>query len=56
MTWATAADTLTCLGCGRDYPGDRLTPCPVCGADGLVTRPTPKIEILAYAISPVAAG
>jgi len=53
VTWATAADTLTCLGCGRDYPGDRLAPCPVCGADGLVTRPAPEIEILDYATTEV---
>ncbi|MHB9863569.1 hydrogenase maturation nickel metallochaperone HypA [Streptomyces sp. YIM S03343] len=51
VTWARASDTLTCFDCGRDYPGDRLTPCPDCGADGLVTRPAPEVEILDYEIT-----
>lgn len=48
VTWAPATDTLTCLDCGQDYPGDRLTRCPGCGGNGLVTEPAPEVEILDY--------
>jgi len=48
VTWSEAPDTLHCLSCGRDYPGDRLTPCPGCGGDGLVVVEAPAVEITAW--------
>ncbi len=46
VTWRRAHDTLSCLACGHEYPGDRLTPCPLCGANGLVIAPAHEIEIV----------
>jgi Zn finger protein HypA/HybF involved in hydrogenase expression len=48
VTWAEALDTLRCLDCGRDYPGDRLARCPACGGDGLVVDAAPQVAITAW--------
>ena len=45
LTFVLAQDTLTCLGCGHEYPGDRLTRCPECHDDGLVSHPAHELEI-----------
>lgn len=52
VAWTSATDILACLGCGEEYSGDRLTRCPVCGADGLVTSPAPEIEIAGWTVLP----
>lgn len=48
VTWIRAEDGLTCLTCGRDYTGDRLSRCPRCAGNGLVVAPAPEIEILGW--------
>lgn len=48
VTWSAAPDALRCLGCGRDYTGDRLTACPGCGGDGLVIAPAPAVAVMAW--------
>src|SRR5512139_2479595 len=52
VTWEQARDSLACLECGDEYPGDRLTCCPVCGANGLVVAPASEIEIVDWAAGP----
>ncbi|MCK2216950.1 hydrogenase maturation nickel metallochaperone HypA [Actinomadura sp. ATCC 31491] len=52
LAWRRARDGLACLGCGRDYPGDRLTRCPDCGGDGLVVSPAPEVEIVTWTAAP----
>ena len=42
------ADTLRCLGCGDDYGGSKLDPCPECGGDGLVIDPAPEFEVRSW--------
>jgi Zn finger protein HypA/HybF involved in hydrogenase expression len=46
VTFRTSVDTLNCLGCGTDYDGDRLTPCPACGGNGLVVHQAHELEIV----------
>ena len=48
VTWQLAQDTLRCLGCARDYPGDRLARCPGCGGDGLVVAAVPAIAVTGW--------
>lgn len=43
-----ASDTLACLDCGAEYPGDRLTRCPSCNGNGLVIAAAPEVQILDY--------
>lgn len=46
VDFTTAQDTLSCLDCGKEYDGDRLTPCPDCGANGLVVHEAHELEIV----------
>ncbi|TMR89280.1 hydrogenase maturation nickel metallochaperone HypA [Nonomuraea basaltis] len=46
VTRQRAEDILACLGCGHEYPGDWLTCCPACGANGLVVPVAHEVEIV----------
>ncbi len=39
---------LRCLDCGTDYQGDKLTPCPACGGNGLIVDPAPEVELIGW--------
>ncbi len=45
VTWELARDTLRCMACDLEYPGDRLDACPMCGSDGMVVERVPEIAI-----------
>jgi hydrogenase nickel incorporation protein HypA/HybF len=45
VEWSTATDELTCLECGDDYRGTRLTCCPGCGGTGLVVAAAPELAV-----------
>jgi Zn finger protein HypA/HybF involved in hydrogenase expression len=44
VRWRRASDTLRCLDCADEYPGEPLTRCPHCGGDGLVVEPAPEFR------------
>jgi hydrogenase nickel incorporation protein HypA/HybF len=46
VSFTTAQDTLSCLDCRHEYDGDRLTPCPSGGGNGLVVHQTHELEIV----------
>jgi hydrogenase nickel incorporation protein HypA/HybF len=48
VSFTTALDTLTCLDCATAYDGNRLTPCPQCGGNGLVVHEAHEVEIIGW--------
>lgn len=45
VTCVVRQHVLECLDCSREYPGDKLTPCPECGGNGLVVAPAPEVSL-----------
>ncbi len=41
---------LYCLECGTDYRGDELTPCPVCGGNGLLVDAVPEVALIDWVV------
>lgn len=44
---------LSCLECGTDYHGDKLTPCPTCGGNGLIVDRAPEVELVDWDLEEV---
>lgn len=52
----TRPHVLSCLDCGEEYPGDKLSKCPVCAGNGLVVVPAPEVELEEWTLAEMGAG
>ncbi|MCL2781304.1 MAG: hydrogenase maturation nickel metallochaperone HypA [Actinomycetia bacterium] len=48
VTWTTVWNTLRCLECGAEYPGDKLALCPRCSGTGLVVQEPDEVVIAGW--------
>ena len=46
VTWMERGHRLACLACTAEYEGDKLDPCPTCGADGLLVAAADDLTIV----------
>ncbi len=51
VEWVVRSAVLVCLTCAREYEGDKLSRCPVCGGDGLITEAPPTAQIVSWGSS-----
>lgn len=48
VAWVTGSHRLSCFDCGAGYRGDKLTRCPRCGGNGLVTEAAPDARLASW--------
>ena len=48
VEWIVRKALLVCLTCTREYDGDKLSRCPTCGGDGLITDAPPIAQVVSW--------
>ncbi len=48
VEWVVRNALLVCLTCTREYEGDKLSRCPVCGGDGLISEAPPIAQVVSW--------
>jgi hydrogenase nickel incorporation protein HypA/HybF len=48
VRWQRTVDVLRCFDCGREYDGQAVDPCPMCGGNGIVVAPADELAVVAW--------